>query len=74
MRKMLLAAALFAAGAVGVWLSSDGNSATQSELPAVSTPSAPTMSMWEMHNMAHLEFLPVQPMEDQSVVFHQAQR
>jgi hypothetical protein len=32
------------------------------------------MSVWEMHNMAHLEFLPVQPIEDQGVVFHQAQR
>ena len=65
---------LAAAGAVGVWLSSSGNSATETEIRSVSTPSAPTISVWEMHNMAHLEFLPVQPIEDQNVVFHQAQR
>lgn len=74
MRRMVVAAAVLVAGGVGIWLSSSGNSAIRTEISSVSTPSVPTMSVWEMHNMAHLEFLPVQPIEDQSVVFHQAQR
>jgi hypothetical protein len=27
------------------------------------------ISVWEIHNQAHLEFLPVQQIDDQSVVF-----
>ena len=54
---------LVTAGAVGVWLSSSGNSATEAKIPSASTP-APTMSVLEMHNMAHLEFLPVQPIPE----------
>ena len=74
MRKMVFAAAALAAGAVGVWLCSSGNSVTETEIPSLSMPSVPTISMWEIHNMAHLESLPVQPIEDQSIVFHQVQR
>jgi hypothetical protein len=32
------------------------------------------ISIWEMHNQAHLEFLPVQGIEDQTTVFVEAKR
>jgi len=35
------------------------------------TMTTPAMSIWEIHNRAHLEFLPFQEFEDQSLVFAQ---
>jgi hypothetical protein len=32
------------------------------------------VTIWEIHNLAHLESLPIQDVEDQSLVFHQAKR
>jgi hypothetical protein len=59
--------------AMGFWLNSVSNSAT--EISSVSKPTAPAaISMWEIHNQAHLEFLPIQQIEDQSVVFSEARR
>jgi hypothetical protein len=41
---------------------------------AVSAPRTPArISIWEIHSLAHLENLPVQNFEDQSLIFHQAQ-
>jgi hypothetical protein len=34
----------------------------------------PAISIWEIHNQAHLEFLPVQQFEDQSLVFAEKPR
>jgi|tagenome__1003787_1003787.scaffolds.fasta_scaffold20614267_2 hypothetical protein len=69
MRALIgVAAAGLAAVAVGVWLNSAGNSAT--EISSVTKPTASTaISFWEIHSQAHLESLPIQQFEDQSVVF-----
>jgi len=46
-----------AAGALGIWLSA-GDSATG--ITPISKPStSAAISIWEIHNLAHLEFLPV---------------
>jgi hypothetical protein len=79
MRTLMgVAAAGLIAAAVGVWLNA-GRSPTDSTVgkatlvpsmsPASSTTPAPTISNWEIHNRAHLENLPVQEMDDQSLVF-----
>ena len=64
MRTLIaVATALFGAVAIGLWLNSVSNSAT--EISSVSKPTAPTaISIWEIHNQAHLEFLPIQQIED----------
>jgi hypothetical protein len=69
MRPTVVAAAALTVGVCAVWLSSSDNSA-----PSVPPTSTTPTSMWEMHSMAHLEFFPVRPIEDQTVVFHQVQR
>ncbi len=73
MRTLIAAAAaLFGAVAIGLWLNSDSNSAT--EMSSVSKPTVPAaISILEIHNQAHLEFLPIQQIEDQSV-FSEARR
>jgi shikimate 5-dehydrogenase len=73
-RKLMeIMGAGLAAIAIGMWLSSHGNSTT--EIPSATTPSASAaISIFEIHNLAHLEFLPVQQMEDQSFVFFEARR
>ena len=38
-------------------------------MAVVSTPVPAGIFIWETHNQAHLEFLPVDQIEDQSVVF-----
>ena len=38
------------------------------------TMTTPAISIWEIHNQAHLEFLPVQQFEDQSLVFAEKPR
>jgi hypothetical protein len=74
MRRLIgIAAAALGAVAIGFWLNSDSNSAT--EISSVSKPTAPAaISIWEIHNQAHLEFLPIQQIEDQSLVFSEARR
>jgi hypothetical protein len=67
-----IAAAGITAAAIGVWLHSTSNSAT--EISVVSKPAPAGISVWEIHNQAHLEFLPVEQIGDQSVVFSEARR
>src|SRR6266404_6504125 len=60
------------AGLAGVAIGFGLNSATSRSTTeiSVSTPTTtPTISVWEIHNQAHLEFLPVQQIDDQSFVF-----
>ena len=74
MRALIaVAAAGLAAVGLGVWLNSATQSATEiSSVPAPTTTSQ--ISIWDIHNQAHLEFLPVQHVDDQSVIFTQARR
>jgi len=67
-RAVICATAGLAGVAIGFGLNS-GTSRSTTEI-SVSTPIAtPTISVWEIHNQAHLEFLPVQQIDDQSFVF-----
>ncbi len=74
MRTLIgFAAAGLAAVSLGVWLKSASQSATEiSSVPAPTTTSQ--VSIWDIHNQAHLEFLPFQRIEDQSLVFTEAKR
>ena len=68
MRKLIgVAAAGLIAVAIGFWL----NSATSQSVTEGSVSKATTtgISIWEIHNLAHVEFLPVQHFDDQSLVF-----
>jgi hypothetical protein len=69
-----VAAVVVAAVSVGGWLtfanSPANHLASVSSGPVVS----PAISIWEIHNKAHLEFLPVQDFEDQTMVFTTARR
>ncbi len=72
-RAVICATAGVAAVAIGFGL----NSATTKSLTesSVSNPTTtPAISMWETHNLAHLEFLPIQQIEDQSLIFTEAER
>jgi hypothetical protein len=74
-----VAAAGLIAVATGVWLNAASHSTTDSTVgkatlvpsisPASNATLPPTMSIWEIHNQAHLEDLPVQEADDQSLVF-----
>jgi hypothetical protein len=65
----VIAAGLAVVG-LGLWLSSATQSATEiSSVPAPTTVSQVSIS--EIHNLAHLEFLPIQ-IEDQTLVFTEA--
>jgi hypothetical protein len=69
---VVVAAGLAAIG-LGFWLSSATQSATGiSSVPTPTTVSQ--ISVSEIHNLAHLEFLPIQQMEDQSLIFTEAER
>jgi hypothetical protein len=74
MRTLIgVAAAALAAVSLGVWLKSATQSATEiSSVPEPAT--ASRVSIWDIHNQAHLEFLPVQQVDDQSMIFTQARR
>ena len=85
MRALIgVAAAGLIAVAIGVWLNVASRSATDSTVgkatlvpsisPASNATLAPAMSIWEMHNQAHLENLPVQEVDDQSLVFSREER
>jgi PIN domain nuclease of toxin-antitoxin system len=69
MRALIgIAAAGLAAVGLGFWLSSATDSTT--EISSVGAPTTVSqISIWEIHNQAHLEFLPVQQIEDQSLIF-----
>src|SRR5262245_6665805 len=69
---VVVAAGLAAIG-LGFWLSSATQSAT--EVSSVPTPTTVSqISISEIHNLAHLEFLPIQQIEDQSLIFTEAER
>jgi hypothetical protein len=71
MRALLGAVAgLVAAAAVGFWVNGQFATAVSESQPSV----APSISPLEMHSLAHLEFLPIQQVGDQSVVFADARR
>jgi len=64
---VVVAAGLAAIG-LGFWLSSATQSAT--EISSVPKPAAVSqISISEIHNLAHLEFLPIQQIEDQTLIF-----
>jgi hypothetical protein len=80
MRALIgIVAAGFVAVAIGVWLNAASRSTTDSTVgkatlvpsitPASNVMLPPTLSIWEIHNQAHLENLPVQEADDQSLVF-----
>jgi PIN domain nuclease of toxin-antitoxin system len=65
-----IAAAGLAAVGLGFWLSP----ATESATDSVAAPTTVSqISIWEIHNQAHLEFLPVQQIEDQSLIFTESE-
>ena len=67
-RAVICVTAALAAVAIGFGL----NSATEISVSKASTTLA--ISIWEIHNQAHIEFLPVQHVEDQSLIFTEAER
>jgi hypothetical protein len=71
-RAVICVTAGLAAVAIGFGLNS-ATSRSATEI-SVSNPPPPAISMWEIHNLAHLEFIPVQHIEDQSLVFTAAPR
>jgi hypothetical protein len=67
---VVVAAGLAAVG-LGFWLSSATQSAT--EISAVLKPTTTSqISIWDIHAQTHLEFLPVQQIEDQTLIFTEA--
>jgi hypothetical protein len=78
MRALIgVAAAGLIAVAMGVWLNAASRSMpdiTGAISPVSNATLAPTISIWEMHNQAHLENLPVQEVDDQSLVFSTERR
>jgi len=69
--RTLIGVVLAAIG-LGFWLSSASQSA--SEISSVPTPTAVSqISILEIHNLAHLEFLPIQQIEDQTLAFTEAE-
>jgi len=71
-RAVICVTAGLAAVAIGVVLNS-GTSKSVTE-SSVSKAAATGISIWEIHNLAHVEFLPVQQFEDQSLVFAEKPR
>src|ERR1700730_552121 len=68
-----LMAAGFGAVAMGFWRNPGGEFTTETSSVAKPTASA-LISILEIHNQAHLEFLPIQEIEDQSVIYSRAPR
>src|SRR5215471_4554382 len=67
-RAVICVTAGLAAVAIGFGLNSaTSRSTTETSVSKATT--TPAISIWEMHNLAHVEFLPVQQFEDQSLVF-----
>jgi hypothetical protein len=67
-RAVICVTAGLAGMAIGFGLNS-ATSRSTTEIPVSSPATTPTISVWEIHNQAHLEFLPVQQIDDQSFVF-----
>jgi len=67
-RAVICVIAGLAAMAIGFGLIS-AISQSRTEISVSSATPTPAISVWEIHNQAHQEFLPVQQIEDQSVVF-----
>ena len=75
----VVAAAGLIAAAIVVWSKPAGHHTRDSTVGrATLVPSIPpalrTMSIWELHNQAHLENLPVQEVDDKSLVFTSEER
>jgi hypothetical protein len=72
MRTTIRVAAAGLIVAIAFWL----NSATSRSVMEGSASKATTtaISIWEIHNLAHLKFLPVQHIEDHSLVFAEKPR
>ena len=62
-RAVICVTAALAAVAVGFGL----NSATEISVSKAST--TPAISIWEIHDQAHIQFLPVRQIEDETFVF-----
>ena len=86
MRTLIgVVAAAGLAGAIGFGLNfATSKSVTESSVakatltPAISfsvskATTTPAISIWEIHNQAHLEFLPTQEIEDYSLIFTEAE-
>jgi len=68
-------------GSLLFWPNSENKLATQAvanlatvTLAVSRAPAPAAISIWDMHNLAHLENLPIQSFEDQSLVFAEARR
>ena len=70
-RAVICVTAGLAAVAIGFGLNS-ATSVTESSVAKAAT--TPGISISEIHNLAHVKFLPVQDIEDQSLVFTAAPR
>jgi len=68
-RAVICVTAGLAAVAIGFGLNS-----TISQSRTESFVSKAGISIWEIHNLAHVKFLPVQHIEDQSLVFAEEAR
>jgi hypothetical protein len=72
-RAVICVAAGLAGVAIGVGLNL-ATSQSATEISFIPTPKTSQISIWEIHNQAHLEFLPIQQIDDQSLVFTEATR
>jgi len=72
-RAVICVTAGLAAVAIGFGLSY-ATSRSTTEISVSKAAMTPAISIWEIHNRAHLEFLPVQQFEDQSLVFAEKPR
>ena len=66
-RAVICVTAGLAAVAIGFGLNSATSKST-TEISISNPTPTPAISIWEIQNQAHLEFLPVQHIEDQSLV------
>jgi len=73
-RAVICVTAGLAAVAIGVWLSYPTSKSATENSVLKATMTMPAISIWDIHNQAHLEFLPVQEIEDQSLVFAEKPR
>jgi len=72
-RAVICVTAGLAAVAIGFGLSY-ATSRSTTEISVSKAAMTPAISIWEIHNQAHLEFLPVQQFEDLSLVFAEKPR
>jgi hypothetical protein len=73
-RAVICVTAGLAAVAIGFGLISAITSKSTTEISISNPTPTPAISISEIHNQAHLEFLPVHHIEDQSLVFAAAPR